>query len=160
MEFVNSSSADPLIAEKEPSLGTAEDKANYEKWFSERFESLLPSIQKRWPDVALQTLEATCGSLDEVVRVIAQQSAIANSSGVREQLEELLNVAGDRTKDLADSLEPLEKQLEDLLDELNSTLRPKLETPVRNRPLLAVGIAAGVGILMGLLLSSGGRRSS
>jgi len=158
MESANSSSADPLIAENLPLSGTSEDKANYEKWFSERFESLLPSIQERWPDVALQTLEATCGSLDEVVRVIVQQSSIANSSGVREQLEEILNVAGDRTKDIADSLEPLEKQLEELLDELNGTLRPKLETPVRNRPLLAVGIAAGFGLLMGLLLSGGGRR--
>ena len=55
-------------------------------------------------------------------------------------------------------MEPLEKQLEDLLDELNSTLRPKIETPVRKRPLLAIGIAAGIGVLFGILLG-GGRRN-
>lgn len=53
----------------------------------------------------------------------------------------------------------LEDQLERLLDELNSSLRPRLEKPVRERPLTALGIAAGVGLLAGLLLASG-RRSA
>ena len=52
----------------------------------------------------------------------------------------------------------LEEQLEQLLDELNSTLRPKIEAPVRQRPLLAVGVALGVGVLLGSMLR-GGRRS-
>ena len=43
-------------------------------------------------------------------------------------------------------------------DELNSTLRPKIEAPVRQRPLLAVGVALGVGLLLGSMLR-GGRRS-
>ena len=50
-------------------------------------------------------------------------------------------------------------ELEGLLDELNSNLRPKIEKPVREQPLLALGIAAGVGLLAGLLLASG-RRSA
>ena len=80
------------------------------------------------------------------------------SQGVQEQLEDLFNTASDRTKDLADSLEPLEKQLEELLDELNTTLRPRIEKPVRQRPLVAIGIATGIGVLLGVLLA-GGRRS-
>ena len=55
-------------------------------------------------------------------------------------------------------LSALEKQLEDLLDELNSTLRPRIERPIRKRPLLAMGIAAGIGVLFGILLG-GGRRN-
>ena len=74
---------------------------------------------------------------------------------LEEQLEDLLDSASDRTKDFADSLEPLEKQLEDLLDELNSTLRPRIEKPIRQRPLIAIGIATGLGVLLGILMSGG-----
>ena len=92
-----------------------------------------------------------------MVKVISLHSG-KTSYGVRDQLEELFNSASDRTKDLAESLEPLEKQLEELLDELNSNLRPRIEKPVRDRPLLAIGIATGIGVLLGILLR-GGRKS-
>lgn len=125
--------------------------------FRERFDSLLPSIRRRWPDLAQHTLEATRGSMDEVVRLIEQNTGLT-PQGVREQLEELMHSAGEGGRHLADSLDPLEQQLEQLLDELNTTLRPRIEQPVRQRPLLAVGVALGVGVLIGSLLS-GGRRS-
>ena len=126
--------------------------------FRERFESLLPAIQQQWPQVAQQTLEATRGSLDKVVEVIAHQTG-RTSEGVKTQLMDLVQATGDRANHLADSLKPLEDQLEHLLDELNTTLRPRIEKPVRERPLLALGLAAGVGLLTGLLLASG-RRSA
>ena len=125
-----------------------------EQWFSEKFESLLPEIQERWPEIARQTLEATKGSIDELARVISTQSG-KTSYGVKEQLEELFNSASNQTKNLADNLEPLEKQLENLLDELNSSLRPRIEQPVRSRPLLAIGIATSIGVILGLILSGG-----
>tara|TARA_Y100001968_G_scaffold284983_1_gene284652 strand:+ start:233 stop:646 length:414 start_codon:yes stop_codon:yes gene_type:complete len=118
---------------------------------------LLPKIQEQWPDLARQTLEATKGSLDDLINVISIHSG-KNSFGVKEQLEEIFHSATDTTRGLAESLEPLEKQLEELLDDLNTTLRPRIEKPVRQRPLLAVGIAAGIGVLFGLLLG-GGRRN-
>jgi len=153
MELVNSSSStssnsvdtDETIAEKQP-----------EQWFNEQFENLLPKIQERWPDLARQTLEATKGSLDDLINVISAHSG-KNSFGVQEQLEEIFHSATDTTRGLAESLEPLEKQLEDLLDELNSTLRPRIEKPVRRRPILAIGIAAGIGVLFGILLGGGKR---
>jgi ElaB/YqjD/DUF883 family membrane-anchored ribosome-binding protein len=126
--------------------------------FRERFEQLLPTIRKEWPQVAQHTLEASRGSLDTVVEVIARQTG-RTSEGVKTQLLDLLQATGDQAHHLADSLRPLEDQLENLLDELNSTLRPRIEKPVRERPLLALGIAAGVGLLTGLLLASG-RRSA
>ena len=128
-----------------------------EQWFSEQFENLLPKIQERWPDLARHTLEATKGSLDDLINVISTHSG-NNSFGVKEQLEEIFHSATDTTRGLAESLEPLEKQLEDILDELNSTLRPQIEKPVRKRPLLAIGVAAGIGVLFGILLG-GGRRN-
>ena len=151
MESTNSASCEPQEV-VESGKNSPPDLA--EEWFSERFESLLPKIQERWPNLAKQTLEATRGSLDEVVSVISEHSG-KTSQGVQEQLEDLFNTASDRTKNLADSLEPLEKQLEDLLDELNSTLRPRIEKPVRQRPLVAIGIATGIGVLLGMLLAGG-----
>ena len=154
MESINSASCEPKnVIETPPN----EEQGLSDQWFSERFESLLPKIQERWPDLAKQTLEATRGSLDDVVRVISEHSG-KTTQGVQEQLEDLFHSASNRTRDLADSVEPLEKQLEELLDELNKTLRPRIETPVRQRPLLAIGIAAGIGVVLGVLVS-GGRRS-
>ena len=92
------------------------------------------------------------------MEVIAEQTG-RTSGGVQAQLLELVAVTGDQASRLAESLRPLEEQLEGLLDELNSNLRPKIEKPVREQPLLALGIAAGVGLLVGLLLASG-RRSA
>ena len=154
MESVNSSSS-----HSSNSVDTDEDFAekSSEQWFNEQFDNLLPKIQKRWPNLAKQTLEATKGSLDDLINVISIHSG-NNSFGVQEQLEEIFNSATDTTRGLAESLEPIEKQLEDLLDELNSTLRPRIEKPVRKRPLLAIGIAAGIGVLFGILLG-GGRKN-
>ena len=126
-------------------------------WFNEQFDDLLPKIQEEWPELAKQTIEATRGSLDALVRVISSHSG-KTYYGVLEQLEDIINSASDRTKTLAESFEPLEKQLEDLLDELNSALRPRIEKPIRKRPLVAIGIAASLGVLLGILMS-GGRKS-
>ena len=154
MESVNSSSSQSSNSvDSEEAIA----KKSSDQWFNEQFENLLPKIQEQWPDMAKQTLEATKGSLDELISVISIHSG-KNSFGVQEQLEEIFNSATDKTRGLAESLEPLEKQLEDLLDDLNSTLRPRIEKPVRKRPLLAIGIAAGIGVLFGILLG-GGRKN-
>lgn len=129
---------------------------SFEHLFRERFDSLLPSIRERWPELAHHTLEATRGSMDEVARLIEQNTGLT-PQGVREQLEELMHTAEQSGRQLADSLDPLEQQLEQLLDELNTTLRPRIERPVRQRPLLALGVALGVGVMLGSMLSSGRR---
>jgi ElaB/YqjD/DUF883 family membrane-anchored ribosome-binding protein len=126
--------------------------------FRDRFESLLPTIQKQWPEVARHTLEATRGSFDQLVEVISRQTGGATPR-VKQQLLDLIEATTHQAQQVGDSLKPLEEQLEQLLDDLNRTLRPKLEKPVRERPLLALGLAAGVGLLLGLLLSQG-RRSA
>jgi ElaB/YqjD/DUF883 family membrane-anchored ribosome-binding protein len=123
--------------------------------FRERFAELLPVIQKQWPQLSPDNLANTRGSFDEVVLLISNQTG-RTASVIQEQLLSFLEVAGEQGKRLGDSLQPLEEQLEQLLDDLNANLRPKIEQPVRERPLLALGLAAGVGLLAGLLLS--GRR--
>ena len=126
--------------------------------FRDRFDAILPTIQRRWPEVARHTLEASRGSLDQVVDEISRQSGDA-SIRVKEQLLDLAHLTGEQARNVGDSLKPLEDQLEQLLDDLNSSLRPRLTKPVREKPLMALGIAAGVGLLFGMLLNSG-RRSA
>ena len=126
--------------------------------FRDRFDAILPTIQRRWPEVARHTLEASRGSLDQVVDEISRQSGDA-SIRVKEQLLDLAHLTGEQARHVGDNLKPLEDQLEQLLDDLNSTLRPRLTKPVREKPLMALGIAAGVGLLFGMLLNSG-RRSA
>ena len=58
--------------------------------FRERFEALLPTIQREWPEVARHTLEATRGSFDNAVEVISRQTGLT-SHGVKQQLQELLH---------------------------------------------------------------------
>ena len=154
MESVNSSSSSPQNS-VQAEEAIAEESS--EQWFNDQFENLLPKIQEKWPDLAKQTLEATKGSLEDLINVISLHSG-KNSFGVKEQLEEIFHSATDSTRGIAESLEPLEKQLEELLDDLNTTLRPRIERPVRERPLLAIGIAAGIGVLFGILLN-GGRKN-
>ena len=147
--------ASPATMPEPTGSGDAQQAQNQ---FRERFESLLPSIQKEWPEVARHTLKTTRGSFDHVVEVISHQSGVT-ATGVKQQLLDLVNVTGEQAGHVVDALRPLEDQLEHLLDDLNSTLRPRIEKPVRERPLMAIGIAAGVGLVVGLLLSSG-RRSA
>ena len=145
-------------AEAQAPAAESATSSQFSSQFRDRFETLLPSIQREWPEVARHTLEATRGSFDQVVEVIARQSG-GTVAGVRRQLVDLLQVTTEQASQVADSLRPLEEQLESLLDELNSTLRPRIEKPVREKPLLALSVAAGVGLIVGLLLSSG-RRSA
>ena len=45
--------------------------------------------------------------------------------------------------------------MEELLDELNQTLRPKIEGPIRKKPILSIAIAAGIGLLIGSIIGVG-----
>ena len=120
-----------------------EDKA-FAQRFRDHFETLVPEIQRRWPEVTHQALEATRGSFDEVVHLIASQGDRAVQT-VQQQLEDLMHQPGESVRSFADTLEPLEEQLEQLLDELNPPLRPTMERPLLQRLLLPSAIAAGVG---------------
>ena len=45
-----------------------------DKWLLEKIDSLIPLIKEKWPTIAQQTLEATKGSIDDLVGVIASHS--------------------------------------------------------------------------------------
>ena len=125
-----------------------------EKWLREKIDSLIPIIQEKWPTIAKQTLETAKGSIDDLVGVIASHTG-SSASGIKNQLFEIINSIQESNWDIAEKIEPIESQLEELLDELNKTLRPKIESPIRKKPILSIAIAAGIGLLIGTLINSG-----
>ena len=125
-----------------------------EKWLLEKIDSLIPLIKEKWPNIAHQTLEAPKGSIDDLVEVIASNTG-TSAIGIKRQLFEIIDSIRENKWEISEKIEPIESQLEELLEELNNTLRPKIESPIRKKPLLSIAIAAGIGLLIGTLLNSG-----
>ena len=125
-----------------------------EKWLLEKIDSLIPLIKEKWPTIAHKTLEATKGSIDDLVEVIASHSG-TSAIGIKRQLFEIIDSIRENNWEISEKIEPIESQLEELLEELNNTLRPKIESPIRKKPILSIAIAAGIGLLIGTLLNSG-----
>ena len=125
-----------------------------EKWLREKIDSLIPVIQEKWPSIAKQTLEAAKGSIDDLVGVIASHTG-SSASGIKNQLFEIIDSIQENNWEIAEKIEPIESQLEELLDELNNTLRPKIESPIRKKPILSIAIATCIGLLIGSLINSG-----
>ena len=142
------------VEEKENNSDLPEKEVITEKWLLEKIDSLIPLIKEKWPNIAQQTLEATKGSIDDLVEVIASHSG-TSVSGIKSQLFEIIDSIRENNWEIAEKIEPIESQLEELLEELNDTLRPKIENPIRKKPLLSIAIAAGIGLLIGTLLNNG-----
>ncbi len=125
-----------------------------EKWLLEKIDSLIPLIKEKWPTIAQQTIEATKGSIDDLVEVIASHTG-TSAIGIKRQLFEIIDSIRENKWEFSETIEPIENQLEELLEELNNTIRPKIESPIRKKPILSIAIAAGIGLLVGTLLNSG-----
>ena len=140
--------------EKEDNSDFPDKEVISEKWLLEKIDCLIPLIKEKWPTIAQQTLEATKGSIDDLVDVIASHSG-TSAIGIKSQLFEIVDSIRENNWEISEKIEPIESQLEELLEELNNTLRPKIESPIRKKPLLSIAIAAGIGLLIGTLLNSG-----
>ena len=142
------------VEEKENNSDLPEKEFISEKWLLEKIDSLIPLIKEKWPTIAQQTLEATKGSIDDLVAVISSHSG-TSAVGIKRQLFEIIDSIKENNWEISDKIEPIESQLEELLEELNNTLRPKIESPIRKKPILSIAIAAGIGLLIGTLINSG-----
>ena len=125
-----------------------------DKWLIEKLDSLIPLIQERWPSIANQTIEASKGKIDDLVNIISNHTG-KSTSGIKEQLFDIIDSIQANNWEIGEHIEPIESQLEELLDELNKTLRPKIESPIREKPILSIAIAAGIGVLIGSIISNG-----
>ena len=141
------------LEEKEDNSELHEEEVISEKWLLEKIDSLIPLIKEKWPTIAKQTIEATKGSIDDLVEVIASNTG-TSTIGIKRQLFEIIDSIRENNWEIAEKIEPIESQLEQLLDELNNTLRPKIESPIRKKPILSIAIAAGIGLLIGTLLNN------
>ena len=142
------------VKEKKENSDLPEKEVISEKWFLEKIDSLIPLIKEKWPNIAQKTMEATKGSIDDLVEVIASHSG-TSAIGIKSQLFEIIDSIRENNWEISEKIEPIESQLEELLEELNNTLRPKIESPIRKKPLLSIAIAAGIGLFIGTLLNSG-----
>ena len=142
------------VEEKVDNSELPEQEVISEKWLLEKIDSLIPLIKEKWPTIAQQTLAATKGSIDDLVEVIASNTG-TSAIGIKRQLFEIIDSIQENKWEISEKIEPLESQLEDLLEELNNTLRPKIESPIREKPILSIAIAAGIGLLIGSFLKSG-----
>jgi len=142
------------VEEKEDNSDLPEKEVMSEKWLFDKIDNLIPLIKEKWANIAQQTLEATKGSIDDLVEVIASHSG-TSVIGIKSQLYEIIDSIRENNWELSEKIEPIESQLEELLEELNNTLRPKIEIPIRKKPLLSIAIAAGIGLLIGTLLNNG-----
>ncbi len=125
-----------------------------DKWLIEKLDSLIPLIQERWPSIAKQTIEASKGKIDVLINIISKHTG-KSTSGIKEQLFDIIDSIQANNWEIGEHIEPIESQLEELLDELNKTLRPKIERPIRKKPILSIAIAASIGVLIGSIISSG-----
>ena len=62
------------LEEKKDNHDLSDKEVVSEKWLLEKIDSLIPLIKEKWPNIAQQTLEATKGSIDDLVEVIASHS--------------------------------------------------------------------------------------
>jgi len=81
---------------------------------------------------------------------VSSNGQAATAVAEPEQQQPSLETRSVRTQVL-EVIDPLQKQLDAKLHELDESLRPRLSKPVQEKPLLAVAVSAGVGVLVGAL---------
>ena len=148
----------PADRTQEEASSTSEDAAA--EPLRAHFQSLLPLLQQEWPEIAREHWEATRGSLEELVQLIASHTSHTRTI-IRTQLLELVNHMErirERSKPWDEVIHPMEEQLNALIDELRQDLVPRLKRGVRQQPLLSLSVAIVAGFVAGLLLGNSRRQ--
>ena len=156
----NDRSNDPAAADQNQDGPTASDGAAGDPPLREHFQALLPLLQQEWPEIAREHWEATRGSLEELVQLIAGRTSHTRTI-VRAQLLELLNHVErfrETPRDWEEMLHPLEERLDTLVNELRRDLEPRLKRSIRQQPLLSLSVALLAGLVTGILLGSSRRQ--
>ena len=78
------------VKETTDDSGLPKEEGISEKWLREKIDSLIPLIQEKWPNIAQQTLETAKGSIDDLVRVIANHTG-SSANGIKNQLFQIID---------------------------------------------------------------------
>jgi len=100
------------VEEKKDNSDLPEKEVILEKWLLEKIDNLIPLIKEKWPNIAQQTLEATKGSIDDLVEVIASHSG-TSVIGIKSQLFEIIDSIKENNWEISEKIEPFESQLEE-----------------------------------------------
>ncbi|MEI8258575.1 MAG: hypothetical protein WCJ30_23120, partial [Deltaproteobacteria bacterium] len=125
-----------------------------------------PLVAKEWPALDGEALAKTDGDLERVVALVVQATA-QSEPFVRGKLEELLALASRpantndsaRARDpLIELLERLEKKTTELASELRGSVLPTAREKVKDNLLVSLLVALGLGFILGVIFTMGGRR--
>ena len=97
------------IEEKENNSELPKQEVISEKWLLEKIDSLIPLIKEKWPTIAQQTLEATKGSIDDLVEVIANSTG-TSAIRIKSQLYEIIDSIRENNWEISEKIEPIESQ--------------------------------------------------
>jgi ElaB/YqjD/DUF883 family membrane-anchored ribosome-binding protein len=129
--------------------------------FAKDFARTSEFILEEWPELGVETLEATGGDLEKVIAAVSDAVGKTKAT-VRRQLAELHQLAQQSADDdgvvarelrrLREMVERLESRTQDLAD-LPKEARQRVEENLWTSLLVALGL----GFLLGLLTRGGGR---
>jgi ElaB/YqjD/DUF883 family membrane-anchored ribosome-binding protein len=129
--------------------------------FAKDFARTSELILEEWPELGVETLEATGGDLEKVIAAVSDAVGKTKAT-VRRQLAELHQLAQQSADDdgvvarelrrLREMVERLESRTQDLAD-LPKEARQRVEENLWTSLLVALGL----GFLLGLLTRGGGR---
>jgi hypothetical protein len=139
--------------------------------FCARFDELRKLILEEWPDLEAEALQGTQGRLDRVAALVAARTGRTRAHSrrqLREILAELDPPSEPRPRARRDAREPeprppdplerlfvsLESHLEDLTRQVKSDVTPLAVDTVRQHVGVALLIAGGLGMLLGLFLGA------
>lgn len=137
--------------------------------FEARFEELRVLILEEWPDVEVDALDATGGQFELVAALVAEatgRTRAVSRRQLRELLAELDPPSEPRPRAPRAAREPrhldplerlfvtLESHLEDLTKQVKADVTPLAVDTVRQHMGLALLIAGGLGMMLGLALGA------
>jgi ElaB/YqjD/DUF883 family membrane-anchored ribosome-binding protein len=128
--------------------------------FVEQFDKLVPLIRDEWPAVDGDALRQTKGDYDLVVTLIAEQTEHTKAL-VKKQLDELRTmIQGNQASEvqrLRQMVERLQAKSQEIAGYVKSQMLKDAKQKVSDNPIVALLVALGFGLVLGLLLRGGSR---